>query len=95
MMDLIKAKEMVRDIAENRKRWGKMYDTSCYDVNDLMDALTVLSNHLDVVSKDLVPKSELTKANRQLAAAVAREAKAKSKLADAEKLIASLKKTDD
>ena len=82
MMDLIKAQEIVRDIAVQRERWGKLYDASGTDINVLLDALVCLKDHIDANADDMVPKAELTRANRQLAASVAREAKLKAKLAD-------------
>ena len=79
-MDTLKAKEIIKHVADQRVRWGKLYLGDDIPWEQVMDALVWLSDQLDIMQHDLVPKADLTAANRKLAAAAARETKLRNDL---------------
>lgn len=82
-MDVEKAKRIVAETVEFRKRWGGLggrgeNSLGAYVVDDLVDALALLLDEGEVTA---VGHSEsLTKVKRQLTAALAREAKLKKQV---------------
>lgn len=75
------AKDVLAHVVSQKERWGQQYDGSEIGLSALMDALVVLAKHDNQSYMDL--KEDLTKANRQLAAANARETKLKRELEEA------------
>lgn len=63
--------EFISNVLADKKRWGKLYTNQDVPVNELLEALAQLAGEQDVL--ELVPKAALTKANRQITAAKARE----------------------
>lgn len=72
-MELEKAKNILAHIVSQRVRWGKMYDASDIGMKDLTDALLAISQGDVSEAADL--RQSLTTANRQNAAAKARESR--------------------
>lgn len=79
-MSYEQAEDIVHSVVVNRIRWGKMYDGSDIGFKKLCDALVVYA-HSDN-KKEAELRDSLTRSNRQLAAALAREARWKKKLAE-------------
>jgi len=83
-MNIDRAKDMMRSVAGNRKRWGKLGGFGEYHQDDIMEALVLVyeGGYLDFDGTDLLGmKAELTKANRQTAAANARATKFQNQVA--------------
>ena len=72
------ARDILAHIVAQRVRWGVQYDGGEIGLDNLMEALVVLGQADNQAYADL--KEELTKANRQLAAANARETKLRNDL---------------
>lgn len=69
-MELATALQIAKDIAAMQTRWGKHYSiTADYTSSQVGEVIAALVTS----AEDLVPKEQLTVANRQLAAAKARE----------------------
>lgn len=81
-MHIDKARQIVAHIVCQRERWGKQYDGSDWHMDQILDAIVAINGALAGVQQELVPKADLTKANRQLAASKAQYAKLKGKVAD-------------
>lgn len=73
-MTVEEAADLVSHVVAQRIRWGKHYDGQEYKADRLLDALVVLAQSENLETSRL--REELTLANRRLAAANAREAKA-------------------
>lgn len=78
---LAKAIALLEEIRALRKRWGRSAGAGQHNVHDLLDALDVLYEESNI---DGPTKAELTKANRQLAAAGARAAQAQQRIEELE-----------
>jgi len=74
------AEDVLHAVTANRIRWGRLYDAGDIGVAKLCDALVVIAHGENRVEKEL--RTSLTLANRQLAAAGAREGKLKKRLAE-------------
>jgi len=72
-MTLERAHKIVTDVIAGRTQFGKWYLADDVGIHNLLDALIVVA-HGDN-SKEIALREQLTKANRQLAAAKAREVK--------------------
>lgn len=72
------AVDILNHVVTQKERWGKQYNGSEMGVDTLMDALIVFAKADNEQYAEL--KSELSKANRQLAAANARETKLKKQI---------------
>jgi hypothetical protein len=88
-MTIERARAIVSDVAAQRIRWGKFYDGSEHGWENILDALVVLAKHdnerLAAEAKadeerETAEREEITKLNRQLAAAKARETKLRNDL---------------
>jgi len=77
-LTLDQAKDILAHIVSQRERWGAQYDGGEIGLDAIMEALVVLAQADNESYTDL--KEELTKANRQLAAANARETKLKNEI---------------
>jgi hypothetical protein len=77
-MTLEQARAIVAEATEMRLRWGKMFSAKDIGEARLLDALVVFAKHEG--KHDVELKEQLTKANRQLGAALAREKKYRKKL---------------
>lgn len=75
VLDLEKSVAIVKYVASQRERWGKHYTADDIGTEKLLDALVILGDALE--AKEEVKSEEVTKLKRQLAAATAREARAK------------------
>lgn len=71
------AVDILNHVVTQKERWGKQYNGSEMGVDTLMDALIVFAKADNEQYAEL--KAELSKANRQLAAANARETKLKNR----------------
>ena len=78
---LEKSTALVQEIVKLRKRWGRSAGAGQYSMHDVLDALVVIFDESNI---DGPTRAELTKANRQLAAAGAREAGYKKRIAELE-----------
>ena len=74
-MNSDQAKDVLAHIVAQRVRWGKQYDAGDIGVAKLTEALLVLAQEDSHEAAEL--RKSLTTANRQLAAAGAREARMK------------------
>ena len=72
------AVDILNHVVTQKERWGKQYNGSEMGVDTLMDALIVFAKADNEQYAELKP--ELSKANRQLAAANARETKLKKQI---------------
>lgn len=72
------AVDILNHVVTQKERWGKQYNGSEMGVDTLMDALIVFAKADNEQYAEL--KAELSKANRQLAAANARETKLKKQI---------------
>ena len=72
------AVDILNHVVTHKERWGKQYNGSEMGVDTLMDALIVFAKADNEQYAEL--KAELSKANRQLAAANARETKLKKQI---------------
>lgn len=72
------------DLISEHKRWGRMAGIGIYSPEQVIEALTVLRKHGTFDATDADLKGKLTKANRQLGAAKAREAKLLKRIAEFE-----------
>jgi hypothetical protein len=89
-MKLLKAKAIAKDVAAERKRWGKLGGFGAYHADDVLDALVELHD-AGVLEKDATELSKaLTKSNRQKAAALAREQGAKKEAANLREMVHEL-----
>lgn len=77
-LTLAQAQDILAHIVSQKERWGQQYDGSEIGLDAIMDALIVLAREDNQSYTAL--KDELTKANRQLAAANARETKLKKEI---------------
>lgn len=87
-MNIEEARKIVSHVVSERLRWNKHYTADDVGLDQLLQALIAIAHVLDdqqVQANEEADgriaelKAELTKVNRQLAAAKAREAKAKKK----------------
>lgn len=72
------AVDILNHVVTQKERWGKQYNGSEMGVDTLMDALIVFAKADNEQYAEL--KAELSKANRQLVAANARETKLKKQI---------------
>ena len=72
-MTIERARQIVTDVVKGRNQFGKWYVADDVGIHNLLDALIVIAHTENKADADL--REQLTKANRQLAAAKAREAK--------------------
>lgn len=77
-MTLEQARAIVAEATAMRLQWGKMFQAKDIGEARLLDALVVFARHEGQHDAEL--KEQLTKANRQLGAALAREKKYRKKL---------------
>ena len=77
-MTLEQARAVVAETVAMRLQWGKMFSAKDIGEARLLDALVVFAQHEGKHDAEL--KEQLTKANRQLGAALAREKKYRKKL---------------
>lgn len=81
------ARKIIAHVTKQRLRWGKNYTGDEYTSHTIMDAMVAINGALAGVQDDLVPKADLSKANRQMAAAKARETKLRNQIEDLEQVI--------
>lgn len=77
-MTLEQAQDILAHIVSQRVRWGVQYDGGEIGLDKMMDAIVMLGQHENNELAEL--KEALTKANRQLAAANARETKLRNQI---------------
>ena len=72
-----RASKIVTHVAAQRLRWGKHYQAEDEGINNLMDALVVMAHAQNITHDSEVKelRDQITKLNRQLAAANARAKK--------------------
>lgn len=75
---LDQAKDILAHIVSQRERWGVQYDGGEIGLEPIMDALIVLAK--DGNQSDAEMREQITKLNRQLGAANARETKLKNEI---------------
>lgn len=80
-MDVTKARQIILETIDGRKRWGKMFRSE-HDLAYILDALVHLDSEgtLAFNTSQDQHSEELTKTKRQLTAALAREAKQKKQI---------------
>ncbi len=88
-MTLERAEEIVRVIVAGHKRWGASAGAMQHSTTEVVDALVTLHENANM---DGPSAGDMAKANRQLAAANAREQGYKSRVAALQAEIASLEK---
>lgn len=76
-MTLDQAQDILHHIVVQRERWGKQYDGGEIGLDKMMEAIVVIGQADNNELTEL--RASLTKANRQLAAANARQVKADKK----------------
>jgi len=72
-MTLERAENLVAHVIKERARWGKLYDGTSLDLNQVLDALVFLHENESQEVLDL--RKSLATSNRQLGASKAREAR--------------------
>jgi hypothetical protein len=77
-LTLDQAKDILAHIVSQRERWGVQYDGSEIGLEPIMEALITLAKHEN--QSDAEMREQITKLNRQLGAANARETKLKNEL---------------
>lgn len=82
-LTLDQAKDILAHIVSQRERWGVQYDGGEIGLEPIMEALIVIAREQNNDSVDM--KEQITKLNRQLGAANARETKLKNELQELKK----------
>lgn len=82
-LTLDQAKDILAHLVSQRERWGRQYDGSEIGLEPIMEALIVIAREENNDSVD--QKEQITKLNRQLGAANARETKLKNELQELKK----------
>jgi hypothetical protein len=77
-LTLDQAKDILAHIVSQKERWGVQYDGSEIGIDAIMEALITLAKHEN--QSDAEMREQITKLNRQLGAANARETKLKNEI---------------
>ena len=78
MNELERATNLVNELLDMRRKWGKNFGERDFNVGDLLDALVLIEDTASVSDASLFVelRAEIVKLNRQLGAAKSREKKA-------------------